>query len=126
MAKRKVERRAGPPVAIRGAEDREESCEVLREFLRLAGGGRARLAIVSVASDVHDIAAPHLARHPFKIVAGERRRGRRFARRRPTAARGVGFGEVAFGALTLAAAGAGVLLGLWAGRVLNEERRGRR
>ena len=52
MAKRKVERRAGPLVIIGGAEDREENCEILSEFVRLAGGKRARLAIISVASDV--------------------------------------------------------------------------
>jgi len=52
MAKRKVERRAGPLVVIGGAEDREEGSDILREFVRLAGGDRARLAIISVASDV--------------------------------------------------------------------------
>jgi cyanophycinase len=49
--KKKVERRAGPLVIIGGAEDREEDCEVLREFVRLAGGARSRLVIISVASD---------------------------------------------------------------------------
>lgn len=52
MPKRKVEGRRGPLVVIGGAEDREEECEVLGEFVRLAGGKRARLAIISVASDV--------------------------------------------------------------------------
>ena len=52
MPKRKVAGCAGPLVVIGGAEDREESCEVLREFVRLAGGARARIAIISVASDV--------------------------------------------------------------------------
>ena len=52
MAKRKkVERRAGPLVIIGGAEDREEDCEVLREFVRLSGGAGARLVIISVASE---------------------------------------------------------------------------
>jgi cyanophycinase len=52
MAKKKsVERRAGPLVIIGGAEDREGDCEILREFVRLAGGRRARLVIISVASD---------------------------------------------------------------------------
>src|SRR5919107_2629196 len=52
MPKRKVERRPGPLVVIGGAEDREEGCDILREFVRLAGGRRARVAIISVASDV--------------------------------------------------------------------------
>jgi cyanophycinase len=49
--KKKAERRAGQLVIIGGAEDREGGCEILREFARLAGGARARLAIISVASD---------------------------------------------------------------------------
>src|ERR1044072_2675551 len=52
MAKRKVEGRAGTLVVIGGAEDREGSCEVLSEFVRLAGGRGARIAIISGASDV--------------------------------------------------------------------------
>jgi cyanophycinase len=51
MAKRKVERRAGQLVIIGGAEDRGEGSEVLREFVRLTGGARARVVIISVASD---------------------------------------------------------------------------
>src|SRR5829696_5839112 len=52
MAKKKrAERRAGQLVIIGGAEDREEESEVLREFVRLAGGARGRLVIISVASD---------------------------------------------------------------------------
>jgi len=51
MAKKKAERRAGALVIIGGAEDREDEAEVLREFVRLAGGARSRLAIISVASD---------------------------------------------------------------------------
>ena len=52
MPKRKVEGRAGPLIIIGGAEDREEKCDILREFVQLAGGRRARIAIISVASDV--------------------------------------------------------------------------
>ncbi len=51
MPKRKVERRAGPLVVIGGAEEREGECRILREFVRLAGGARARVVIISVASD---------------------------------------------------------------------------
>ena len=51
MARRKAERGAGRLVVIGGAEDREAECGVLREFVRLAGGARARLVIISVASD---------------------------------------------------------------------------
>ncbi|MET0626467.1 MAG: cyanophycinase [Pyrinomonadaceae bacterium] len=49
--KKKDESRAGQLVIIGGAEDREEESEILREFARLAGGARARLVIISVASD---------------------------------------------------------------------------
>jgi cyanophycinase len=49
--KKKAERRAGQLVIIGGAEDREGGCEILREFVRLAGGARSRLVIISVASD---------------------------------------------------------------------------
>ena len=49
--KKKAERRAGPLVIIGGAEEREGECEVLREFVCLAGGARSRLVIISVASD---------------------------------------------------------------------------
>src|ERR687894_994796 len=52
MPKRKAERRPGQLVIVGGAEDREEECDILREFVRLAGGKRARVAIISVASDV--------------------------------------------------------------------------
>jgi cyanophycinase len=49
--KRRAERGAGQLVIIGGAEDREEDCEILREFVRLSGGARARLVIISVASN---------------------------------------------------------------------------
>ncbi|HEX8149692.1 MAG TPA: Mur ligase family protein [Pyrinomonadaceae bacterium] len=57
MAKRRAERRPGQLVVIGGAEDREEGCEVLREFVRLAGGkivemlfpeGDGRVPLISV------------------------------------------------------------------------------
>jgi cyanophycinase len=49
--KKKAERRAGQLVIIGGAEDRDERCDILRAFARAAGGTRARLVIISVASD---------------------------------------------------------------------------
>ncbi|HKG12573.1 MAG TPA: cyanophycinase [Pyrinomonadaceae bacterium] len=52
MSKRKkAGRRAGRLVIIGGAEERDGEAEILREFVRLAGGARARVVIVSVASD---------------------------------------------------------------------------
>jgi cyanophycinase len=42
----------GQVVIIGGAEDREGEAEVLREFVRLAGGGQARISIIAVASEV--------------------------------------------------------------------------
>ncbi|HEV7889977.1 MAG TPA: cyanophycinase [Pyrinomonadaceae bacterium] len=52
MSKRKkAESRAGRLVIIGGAEDRDGQSEILREFVRLAGGARARVVVISVASD---------------------------------------------------------------------------
>ncbi|MDQ3805639.1 MAG: cyanophycinase [Acidobacteriota bacterium] len=51
MARKKAERRGGELVIIGGAEDRDGESEILREFVRLAGGKRARIALVSVASE---------------------------------------------------------------------------
>jgi cyanophycinase len=42
---------AGPLVIVGGAEDREEECRILREFVVLAGGARARVVVVTVASE---------------------------------------------------------------------------
>jgi len=50
----KTPRRAGPLVVIGGAEDKTGDCVVLREFVRLAGGARARLVVLTVASEVPD------------------------------------------------------------------------
>jgi cyanophycinase len=58
VKKKKAGARSGPLVIIGGAEEREGDCEILREFARLAGGARARLVIISVASDApEEIAA---------------------------------------------------------------------
>ncbi|HEV2864078.1 MAG TPA: cyanophycinase [Pyrinomonadaceae bacterium] len=50
MSRRK-KKGPGPLVVIGGAEDRGARSKVLREFVRLAGGRRASLAIISVASE---------------------------------------------------------------------------
>jgi cyanophycinase len=44
------QRRLGPLVLIGGAEDRTGDARVLREFVRLAGGAKARLVVVTVAT----------------------------------------------------------------------------
>lgn len=41
---------AGPLVIIGGAEDKTGGCEVLRRFVELAGGRRARIVVIAVAS----------------------------------------------------------------------------
>src|SRR4051812_25946196 len=42
---------AGPLVIIGGAEDRKGECGILRALIRLAGGAKARLVVLTVASD---------------------------------------------------------------------------
>lgn len=84
MAKRKVERRAGPFVVIGGAEDKGEKCEVLSEFVRLAGGKRARLAIISVASDVPK-ELDGLYERAFRLLGTRRARARHTDARRSAA-----------------------------------------
>lgn len=44
----------GPVVIIGGAEDREGAAEILREFVRLAGGARASIGIIAAASEIAD------------------------------------------------------------------------
>jgi cyanophycinase len=41
----------GPLFIIGGAEDKKETCDILREFLRKSGGGKAKLAILTAATD---------------------------------------------------------------------------
>jgi len=41
----------GQVVVIGGAEDRDGEAEILREFVRLAGGARARISIIAAASE---------------------------------------------------------------------------
>jgi len=46
----KTSRSSGPLVIIGGAEDKTDECQILRAFVRLAGGPRARVVILTVAS----------------------------------------------------------------------------
>jgi cyanophycinase len=58
----KAARGAGPLVLIGGAEDKTGDCVVLREFVRLAGGARARVAVLTVASEYpEEVGAEYLA-----------------------------------------------------------------
>jgi cyanophycinase len=47
----KAHREAGPLIVIGGAEDRKGPCTILNEFVRLAGGARARIVVLPVASE---------------------------------------------------------------------------
>lgn len=42
----------GPLVIIGGAEDKQGDCIILREFVRLAGGTRARIAVLTAATSL--------------------------------------------------------------------------
>ena len=61
MTRKRAKKGAGPLVVIGGAEDRTAKSKVLREFVRLAGGRRASLAVVSVASEAPtEVAATYI------------------------------------------------------------------
>ena len=42
----------GKLVAVGGAEDKEGDCVILKEFVRLARGEKARIVVMTVASDL--------------------------------------------------------------------------
>ncbi len=42
----------GPLLIIGGAEDKESECEILREFVRYAGGRKARVVIITAATEL--------------------------------------------------------------------------
>ncbi|MGB7378655.1 MAG: cyanophycinase [Rivularia sp. (in: cyanobacteria)] len=42
----------GPLLIIGGAEDRQGECEILREFVRYAGGTKARIVVITAATDL--------------------------------------------------------------------------
>lgn len=50
----RIHRKPGALVLIGGAEDRTGGARVLREFVRLAGGAKSRLVVVTVASEHPD------------------------------------------------------------------------
>lgn len=49
-AKRVPQNMQGPLVIIGGAEERDGECEILNQFVQLAGGSRARIVVIAVAS----------------------------------------------------------------------------
>ena len=51
MARKRAESGDGELVIIGGAEDRDGRSDILREFVRLAGGKRAKIVLISVASE---------------------------------------------------------------------------
>ena len=46
-----LDNRSGQLVIIGGAEDREEECRILREFIRCAGGLKAKIIVMTVATE---------------------------------------------------------------------------
>lgn len=46
-----LDNRSGQLVIIGGAEDREEDCRILREFIRCAGGLEAKIIVMTVATE---------------------------------------------------------------------------
>ena len=82
---------AGTLCVIGGGEDRTGSRVVLREFVRLAGGDGARIAVVATASSLGDEILDEYERVFLALGAGsvvrlapvEPRRGRRRRRSRP-------------------------------------------
>src|SRR5215211_2994082 len=47
----KVNGSKGKLVIIGGGEDKEGDCTILKEFVRLAGGAKARIVVMTVATD---------------------------------------------------------------------------
>ncbi|WP_369797105.1 hypothetical protein [Kamptonema formosum] len=42
----------GPLVIVGGAEDKEGECKILREFVRRAGGTKARIVVMTAATEL--------------------------------------------------------------------------
>ena len=81
-----------------------------KEFARWPSLSAHAAALVGVVALAAFDLLPWLAAAATGVLLARAAYG--FARRRPSTAKGVGFAEIAFGALTVAAAAAGVLLGL--------------
>src|SRR5919202_1171896 len=47
----KLTKPKGCLVIIGGAEDKERDCKILKEFVRIAGGNRARIVVMTVATE---------------------------------------------------------------------------
>ena len=62
----------GQVVVIGGAEDREGEAGILREFVSLAGGERARIGIIAVASENASEVAASYAEVFRRLGAGRR------------------------------------------------------
>jgi cyanophycinase len=58
-------------VIIGGAEDREGECTILGEFLRLAGGNKARIVVMTVATDLPEELGAEYRKVFKRLGAGE-------------------------------------------------------
>jgi cyanophycinase len=58
-------------VIIGGAEDRDAECAILRRFVELAGGPRARIVVTPVASEIAEKVAPEYVALFRRLGAGE-------------------------------------------------------
>lgn len=47
-----LDNRSGQLIIIGGAEDRKEDCQILREFIRCAGGLKAKIIVMTVATEL--------------------------------------------------------------------------
>jgi cyanophycinase len=55
-----LQKQLGRAVIIGGSEDKKGECKILREFISLAGGGKARIVVMTVATDkVGEVAAEY-------------------------------------------------------------------
>jgi cyanophycinase-like exopeptidase len=57
----------GRLVAVGGAEDKEGECVILKEFVRLAKGERARVVVMTVASDLPEEDGEGLELHEVRL-----------------------------------------------------------
>ena len=64
----------GRLVAVGGAEDKEGDCVILKEFVRLSKGARARVVVMTVATD-HPEEVGREYRNVFRRLGGGRHGG---------------------------------------------------